>query len=257
MISIINYAKLPEIYSLSILFILGQAIMFSKIGLAKLIDVAILRGDATAEDIKKLCGQARNYHFASMTVFPYWVHRAVQELRGSDVKVCTAIGLPFGAYCISHKIVGVKQAVHDGAHSIEVVINIGELMSGNFDYIRREVNEVVSAAKMRSLTEDGSDVTVMITAETAWTTREQQRILCKIVNEANGDFITTNTGFASRGVSIEDVLVLREMADYDLGIKAAGGIRSLEQARNLLNAGANRLGTSAGMLLVENFEGEI
>jgi deoxyribose-phosphate aldolase len=231
--------------------------MFSKTGLAKLIDVAMLRGDATTDDIKKLCAQARSYHFAAVTVFPYWVHRTVQELRGSDVKVCTAIGLPFGAYAISHKIAGVKQAVHDGAHTIEVVINLGELLSGNTDYIRREVNEVISAAKMRSLTEDGSDVTVMITAETAWTNRDQQRSICKIVNEAGGDFITTNTGFASRGVSIEDVLSLREMADYDLGIKAAGGIRSLEQARNLLNAGANRLGTSAGVLLVENFEGEL
>ncbi len=228
--------------------------MFSKTGLAKLIDAAMLRGNATAEDIRKLCANARRYHFGAVTVFPYWVSLASRELQGSDVKVSTVIGLPFGAFAIPHKAAGVRQAVHDGANSIEVVVNVGELLAENYDFIRREISEVVNAAKMRALTEDGGEVSVMITVETAFTTREQQRHVCAMLAEARGDFITTNTGFANRGVTVDDVMALREMADYDLGIKAAGGIRSVEQARVLLNAGASRLGTSAGMLIVENYE---
>jgi len=228
--------------------------MFSKTGLAKLIDAAMLRGNATADDIRRLCANAKKYHFAAVTVFPYWVSLASRELNGSDVKVSTVIGLPFGGLSAAIKAAQVRQAVHDGAFSVEVVVNIGELVAERYEVIRREIHEVVNTAKMRALTEDGGEVSVMITVETALTTREQQHRVCEIVSEIRGDFITTNTGFAPRGVTVEDVLALREMADYDIGIKAAGGIRTVEQARSLINAGANRLGTSAGIQIVENFE---
>lgn len=228
--------------------------MFSKTGLAKLIDAAILRGSATADDIKRVCANARKYHFAAVTVFPYWAGLAARELNGSDVKVSTVIGLPFGALSFAIKAAQVRQVVHDGAHAVEVVVNIGELVAEHYEVIRREIHEIVNAAKMRALTEDGGEVQVMLTVETALTTREQQRHVCDIVAEYRGDFIITNTGFANRGVTVEDVLALREMADYDIGIKAAGGVRTVEQARTLINAGANRLGTSAGMQIVENFD---
>jgi deoxyribose-phosphate aldolase len=228
--------------------------MFSKTGLAKLIDAAILRGSATADDIRKVCANAKKYHFAAVTVFPYWVPLAAKELSGSDVKVSTVVGLPFGAISPLIKAAEVRQAIHDGAHSVEVVVSLGELIADRYDVIRREVHEVVNAAKMRALTEDGGEVAVMITVETALTSRDQQRRVCEIVAEARGDFITTNTGFAQRGVTVEDILALREMADYDIGIKAAGGIRTVDQARNLINAGANRLGTSAGITIVESFD---
>ena len=228
--------------------------MFSKTGLAKLIDAAMLRGNATADDIRRLCTNAKKYHFAAVTVFPYWVSLVAKELQGSDVKVSTVIGLPFGSLSTSIKAAQVRQAVHDGANSVEVVVNIGELAAERYDVIRREVSETVNAAKMRALTEDGGEVSVMLTLETALTTRDQQRHVCEIIAEARGDFITTNTGFAPRGVTVEDVLALREMADYDIGVKAAGGVRTVEQARSLINAGANRLGTSAGIAIVENFE---
>lgn len=228
--------------------------MFSKTGLAKLIDAAMLRGNATADDIRRLCANAKKYHFAAVTIFPYWVSLAARELQGSDVKVSTSIGLPFGSISSAIKAAQVRQAVHDGAHAVEVVINIGELVAERYEILRREISEVVNAAKMRALTEDGGEVAVMLTVETALTTRDQQRHVCEIIAEARGDFITTNTGYAPRGVTVEDVLALREMADYDIGVKAAGGIRNVEQARSLINAGANRLGTSAGMQIVENFE---
>lgn len=228
--------------------------MFSKTGLAKLIDAAMLRGNATSDDIRRLCANAKKYHFAAVTVFPYWVSLVARELSGSDVKASTVIGLPFGILSPAIKAAQVRQAVHDGASAVEVVVNIGELVAEHYDVIRREIHEVVNAAKMRALTKDGGEVSVMITVETALTTREQQRRVCEMVAEIRGDFIITNTGFAPRGVTVEDVLALREMADYDVGIKAAGGIRTVEQARALINAGANRLGTSAGMQIVENFE---
>jgi deoxyribose-phosphate aldolase len=228
--------------------------MFSKTGLAKLIDAALLRGNATADDVRRLCVQAKKFHFASVTVYPYWAALAKRELNGSDVKVTTVIGLPFGGYSPLVKAAEVRQAVHDGVGSVEVVLNIGELVAEHYDTIRREINEVVNAAKMRALTQDGGEVAVMVTVETALTTREQQRHVCQMMAEARGDFVITNTGFGPRGVTIEDVLALREMADYDLGVKAAGGIRTVEQARTLINAGANRLGTSFGMQIVESFD---
>jgi deoxyribose-phosphate aldolase len=228
--------------------------MFSKTGLAKLIDAAMLRGNATADDIRRVCANAKKYHFAAVTVYPYWVSLAARELQGCDVKVGAVIGLPFGAYSPLIKAAHVRQAVHDGAHFVEVVVNIGELTADHYDVIRREIHEVVNAAKMRALTQDGGEVAVSLTVETAFTSRDQQRRVCEIVAEYRGDFITTNTGFANRGVTVEDVLALREMADYDIGIKAAGGIRTVEQARTLINAGANRLGTSSGIQIVETFE---
>ena len=228
--------------------------MFSKTGLAKLIDAALLRGNTTADDIRRLCATARKYHFASVTVFPYWVNLAARELQGSDVKVSTVIGQPFGSLSPLVKAAQVRQAVHDGASGVEIVVNIGELVAENYDVIRKEIHEAVNAAKMRALTQDGGDVTVLINVETAYTTREQQRRVCQILAESRGDFVTTNTGFASRGVTVEDILALRDMADRDLGIKAAGGVRTIEQARTLISAGADRLGTSAGIQIVENFE---
>jgi len=228
--------------------------MFSKTGLAKRIDAALLRGNATSEDIKRLCASARVYHFASVTVFPYWVSLAARELAGSDVKVSTVIGLPFGALSPLVKAAQVRQAVHDRANSVEIVVNIGEVVGGHFDIINREISEVVNAGKMRALTEDGGEVSVMINVETSFTSREQQQRIIEIIRDARGDFITTNTGFGSRGVTVEDILAIREMCGYEMGIKASGGIRSVEQARVLLNAGANRLGTSGGVHIVENFE---
>lgn len=228
--------------------------MFSKTGLAKLIDAALLRGNATADDVRRLCANAKQYHFASITVYPYWVSLAARELQGSDVKVSTVLGQPFGAYSPLVKAAQVRQAVHDGASGVEIVINIGELVAEHYDVIRKEISETVNAAKMRALTEDGGDVTVLINVETAYTSREQQRRVCQILAESRGDFLVTNTGYAPRGVSIEDILILREMADRDIGIKAAGGIRTAEQARSLISAGADRLGTSSGMQIVESFE---
>jgi deoxyribose-phosphate aldolase len=228
--------------------------MFSKTGLAKMIDAAMLRGNATVDDIRRLCANAKKYHFASVTVFPYWVGLAAHELKGSDVKIGSVVGLPFGLISPMMKAAEVRQAVHDGANTVEVVVNIGELASEHYDVIRKEIHEVVNAAKMRALTDEGGEVAVMLTVETALSTRDQQRRVVDMVGEYRGDFIITNTGFAQRGVTVEDILALREMAGYDIGIKAAGGIRTVEQARTLINAGADRLGTSAGMQIVESFD---
>jgi len=228
--------------------------MFSKTGLAKMIDVALLKGNATADDVRRVCANARKYHFAAITVFPYWVTLAAHELQGSDIKVGTVIGLPFGSLSPAMKSAQVRQAIHDGAHGVEIVTNIGELVSDHYDLIRKEIHEMVNAGKMRALTEDGGEVSIMITLETAMTTRDQQRHVCDLLAEYRGDFIITNTGFANRGCSVDDILALREMIGPELGIKAAGGIRNVDQVRTLINAGANRVGTSAGVQIVESFD---
>ena len=186
--------------------------MFSKTGLAKLIDAALLKGNVTGDDIRRLCCDAKKYHFASVTVFPYWVNLAARELQGSDVKVSTVIGQPFGSLSPLVKAAQVRQALHDGASGVEIVVNVGELVAENYDVIRKEIHEAVNAAKMRALTEDGGDVSVLINVETAFTTREQQRRVCQILAESRGDFITTNTGYGPRGVTVEDVLALRDIA---------------------------------------------
>jgi deoxyribose-phosphate aldolase len=228
--------------------------MFSKIALAKMIDHSMLRADATEGDVIQFCEQARYYHFAAVVVFPYWVPVAYRALRGSDIKLCTVIAFPFGCVSTACKVHEARQAIANRAAEVDVVINLGALKSGNYDQVFRDIEEVVTVAKLAGLTEDGEDILTKIIIETGLTTREEQERLCHMAEEVRADFVKTSTGFGPRGATVEDIRFLRQVCGREMGIKAAGGIRSYDHAMALLHAGANRIGTSTGVAIVEAFD---
>ena len=228
--------------------------MFSKTALAKMIDHSLLRADATEEQIIEFCELAKRYHFASVVVFPYWLPVAGRALRGSDVKACTVIAFPHGCLPTAAKVHEARQAIAARAQEIDVVVNLGALKSGDYDHVYRDLEEIVTVAKLNGITEDGEEVLTKIIVETTLTTREEQERVCRIAEEVRADFIKTCTGSGPRPVSVEDVKFLRSVVGREMGIKAAGGIRTYEQAMALINAGANRVGTSTGPAIVEAFD---
>jgi deoxyribose-phosphate aldolase len=228
--------------------------MFSRIALAKMIDQSLLRPDASEEEIVAFCEDSRREHFATVVVYPCWLAVAERCLRDSDVKLGTVIGFPFGATTTACKVFETKQALSLCATELDVAVNIGALKSGNLEVVCRDLEEVVTAAQMAGLTADGEGVLVKIIIETSLTTRAEQEKACRMVQEVRADFVKTCTGFGPRGVTVDDVKFLRQALGRDTGIKAAGGVRTYEQARALVNAGADRIGTSAGLALLEGYD---
>jgi deoxyribose-phosphate aldolase len=228
--------------------------VFSKTALAKMIDHSLLRAEATEEAIIEFCEQAKRYHFASVVVFPYWVPVARKALRGSDVKVCTVIAFPHGCLPTAAKVYEARQAVAARVQEMDVVVNLGALKSGDYDHVYRDLEEVVTVAKLNGITDDGEEILTKIIIETTLTTRDEQERTCRMAEEIRADFIKTCTGQGPRAVSVEDVKFLRSVVGREMGIKAAGGIRTYEQAMAMINAGANRIGTSTGPVIVEAFD---
>jgi deoxyribose-phosphate aldolase len=228
--------------------------MFSKTALAKMIDHSLLRPDASEETILEFCEQATRYHFASVVVFPYWVPVARRALKGSDVKTCTVIAFPHGSMPTACKVHEARQAIAARVQEVDVVVNLGALKSCDYDQVYRDLEEVVTVAKLGGLTEDGEEVLTKIIVETTLTTREEQERVCRMAQEVRADFIKTCTGSGPRAVTVEDVKHLRSIIGREMGIKAAGGIRTYEQAMAMINAGANRIGTSTGAAIVEAFD---
>jgi len=228
--------------------------MFSRTALAKLIDNSLLRPEATEEEVVRFCEASRQYHFASAVVLPYWVPVARKLLRGSDVKITTAIGFPLGCIPVACKVFEARQAIGMGAGELDMVVNIGAAKTGNFDLVRREIEELVTVAKLAGLTEDGNEIITKVIVETTVLTREEQEKVCRIAQEARADFVKTCTGFlGNRGATVEDVKFLRQAVGREMGVKAAGGIRTYEQALAMINSGANRIGTSTGIAIVEEY----
>jgi len=225
--------------------------MFSRIALAKMIDQSLLRPEATEEEIVKFCEESWQEHFATVMVYPYWLPVAARCLRDSDVKLGTVIGFPFGATTTACKVFEAKQAMNLHASELDMVINIGALKSGKVDIVRRDVEEVVTAAKSP---ERGDKVLVKVILETGLTTRREQEKVCRIVQEVRADFVKTCTGFGPNKASVEDIKFLRQAVGRDVGIKAAGGIRTYEQVLALVNAGADRIGTSVGLAILEGYD---
>ncbi len=228
--------------------------MFSKIGLAKMVDSSLLRPDATEDDVVRYCEEAKELHFATVVVLPYWCHVAEKRLRDSDVKVGTVIGYPFGVIPTSVKVHEARNAISSGASELDMVINLGALKSGQHSVVERDIEDVVTAAKLAGLTEDGDDICAKVIVEVGLTTREEQARVCKMAKAARADFIKTCTGIGPRGVTIQDIKHIRQVVGREMGIKAAGGIRTIEQAMALINAGANRIGTSTGAAIVEAYD---
>jgi deoxyribose-phosphate aldolase len=216
--------------------------------LARYIDHTLLRPDATAADIDRLCAEAKEYGFAAVCINPTWVRRAAETLRGTDVAVASVIGFPFGATTTDIKALEARRAIRDGATEIDMVINIGALKSGLRDEVREDIARVSDACR-----EAGAANKVII--EAALLTDEQKVIACRLAMQAKADFVKTSTGYASGGATVFDVALMRETVGPRMGVKAAGGIRTAEDVEEMIAAGATRIGASAGVKIVTGERG--
>ena len=212
--------------------------------LARMIDHTLLKPEATADMIAQLCFEARKHHFASVCVNPTHVKLCADLLRGSDVKVCTVVGFPLGATATDVKVFETKNALENGATEIDMVINIGALKAGDTALVARDIREVVVVAHE-------VDVLVKVIIETALLTDEEKIVACLLAKEAGADFVKTSTGFSSGGATVHDVNLMRKTVGPDLGVKAAGGIRTYQDAELMVAAGATRLGASAGVKILQ------
>lgn len=212
--------------------------------LAGMIDHTLLKPDATPDQIAQLCFEARKYGFASVCINPAWVKLCAQLLQGSPVKVCTVIGFPLGASATDVKVFETRKAIDDGASEIDMVINIGALKARDLELVARDIRGVVAAAHER-----GAIVKVII--EAALLTDEEKTIACVLCKEAGADFVKTSTGFASGGATVHDVELMRRAVGPEMGVKAAGGVRTYEDAQNMIRAGATRIGASAGVKIIQ------
>ncbi|MBA4542644.1 MULTISPECIES: deoxyribose-phosphate aldolase [Thermoactinomyces] len=214
--------------------------------LAAMIDHTLLKPEATLEQIRVLCEEAKQYHFASVCVNPFWVKEAAKLLAGTDVKVCTVVGFPLGATTTETKVFETKDAVKNGADEIDMVINIGALKSGDSETVKRDIEAVVKAA-------EGKLVKVIL--ETGLLNDEEIAGASKLAKEAGAHFVKTSTGFGNGGATVEAVRLMRKTVGTDLGVKASGGIRDQETAKKMVEAGANRIGASASVAIVSGGQG--
>lgn len=216
--------------------------------IAKMIDHTLLKPQALKGNVEKLCNEAKRYGFASVCVNPCFVDLAYSILKGTDVKVCTVIGFPLGANTIESKVYESVDAVKRGASEIDMVLNIGALKSGDYEYVKKEIESVVKAVK------SFGDVIVKVILETCYLTDEEKVKACKITVDAGADFVKTSTGFGTDGATVEDVRLMRNTVGEKFGVKASGGIRTVETAKAMIEAGANRIGASAGIQIVEGWK---
>lgn len=208
----------------------------------RFIDHTLLAADATKEKIEKLCKEALEYHFASVCVNSCWVKLASEILSGSDVAVCTVVGFPLGSMDTESKAYEAEKAVADGADEIDMVINIGYLKSG----MTSEVLEDIKAVRKAT---EGKVLKVII--ETCLLSDDEKRTACELSAEAGADFVKTSTGFSTGGATEHDVALMRSVVGDKLGVKASGGIRDYKKAKAMIDAGANRIGASAGIAIVK------
>ncbi len=212
--------------------------------IASMIDHTLLKPDATADQIAQLCYEARKFHFASVCVNPTHVKLCAELLQGTKVKVCTVIGFPLGASAPEVKTFEAQTALKDGATEIDMVINIGAVKAGDLTLVARDIYEVVKVVHAA-----GAIVKVII--ETALLNDEEKVTACLLSKEAGADFVKTSTGFSGGGATVEDINLMRRVVGPDMGVKASGGVRDFEDARNMVKAGATRLGASAGVKIVQ------
>jgi deoxyribose-phosphate aldolase len=209
--------------------------------LARYIDHTLLKADASQSEIEKLCAEAMQYNFFSVCVNPDWISTAANILRGSNTKVCTVIGFPLGATTPAVKAFETRNAIENGADEIDMVLNIGKMKSKDYNYVRDDIKAVVDAA-------NGTLVKVIL--ETALLTREEIIIASRLSKEAGADFVKTSTGFSTAGATIEHIKLMRTVVGPEMGVKASGGVRGTDFAKELIAAGATRLGASASIAIV-------
>ncbi|TWT09090.1 deoxyribose-phosphate aldolase [Planomicrobium sp. CPCC 101079] len=211
--------------------------------IASYIDHTLLKPETTYDQIVKLCKEADEYKFASVCVNPAWVEAAAAELKESTVKVCTVIGFPLGASTSETKAFETADAISKGASEIDMVVNIGALKSGNSDLVKKDIEAVVEAAKGKAI--------VKVIIETALLTDDEKVTASRLSKEAGADFVKTSTGFSTGGATVEDVKLMRETVGAELGVKASGGVRSLEDVQAMIEAGASRIGASSGVQIMQ------
>ncbi|MFB8423514.1 deoxyribose-phosphate aldolase [Priestia megaterium] len=209
-----------------------------------IIDHTLLKADATEEQVTVLAQEAKEYSFASVCVNPTWVKKAAELLKDApEVKVCTVIGFPLGATTSAVKAFETTNAIENGADEVDMVINIGALKDKNYDLVQSDIQAVVDAAKGKAL--------VKVIIETALLTDEEKAKVSELAVKAGADFVKTSTGFFTGGATVEDVALMRKTVGPDVGVKASGGVRGLEDAKAMIEAGATRIGASSGVSIAK------
>ncbi len=221
---------------------------------AKTVDHTLLKPDATERNVRRLCQEAVHYHFAAVCIPPCYVRLAAKALRGTDVKVATVVSFPFGADMIVVKAAAVRDAIQGGASELDVVMNISKFLSGEFTYVAEELASLNGEVSAVAINNGINDAVLKVIIETAYLSDKMKQLAVQIVAASGADFVKTSTGFGPGGASTEDVSLLREEAPEGLAIKASGGIRTLEDALDLLNAGASRIGASSSVAIMREAE---
>ncbi len=216
---------------------------------AKLIDHTLLKADATQADIERLCREARDASFAAVCVNPVWVALAARLLRGTPVAVCSVVGFPLGATTPDVKHYETHRAIFDGATEIDMVINVGALKSGDLRTVQRDIEAVVSPCQERN-------ILTKVIIEAALLSDEEKIKACTIAKAAGADYVKTSTGFGPGGATAADVALMRRVVGEDMGVKAAGGVRDYESMKTLVEAGATRVGASAGVKILQEAKGQ-
>jgi deoxyribose-phosphate aldolase len=212
--------------------------------MAHLIDHTLLKPDATQDEIAQLCYQARKYGFASVCVNPAYVELCAQLLKGSDVLVCTVVGFPLGATSTETKVFEAQQAIREGATEVDMVINVGAVKSRDYELVERDIASVARACH-------ADDAILKVIIEAALLTDEEKVVACQLAKVAGADFVKTSTGFGPGGATAEDVALMRRVVGPTMGVKAAGGIHSYEEAQKMIAAGATRIGASASVKIIQ------
>jgi deoxyribose-phosphate aldolase len=209
--------------------------------LAALIDHTILKPDAVGADVRRLCAEARQYHFRAVCVNPIFAALVTSELKGSGVTTCSVVAFPFGATTTVAKVAEARQAVADGAGEIDMVIAIGAMKAGEYDHVRDDIAAVKRACGASAL---------KVIIETCFLTDEQKVQACRLAVAAGADFVKTSTGYGGGGATVADIALMRRTVGPTLGVKASGGVRTFAQALAMVEAGATRIGTSSGVAMV-------
>ena len=217
--------------------------------IAALIDHTLLKPESTAEQIEQLCAEAAQYHFGAVCVNACWVATAAQALQGTGVKVGATIGFPWGTSSTAAKVAETRQAIADGAREVDMVLAYGKLKSGDYAAVAEDTREVVRLAHKH-------DVLVKVILETSMLNQDEKVTACLLAKQAGADFVKTSTGFQGGGATAEDIALMRAVVGPDLGVKASGGVRSYDDAKKMIAAGATRIGTSAGIKIVQEAAGE-
>ena len=211
--------------------------------IASMIDHTLLKQDATGEQIDRLCAEAAEYHFASVCVIRYFVVRCAKNLTGTGVKVCTVVGFPLGATTMETKVFETLQAVASGAEEIDMVINVCALKSGHIRGVEQEIQAMAAAVEGKAI--------LKVIIETCLLTDAEKVLACQIAKRCGADFVKTSTGFSTGGATVEDVALMRRTVGPEMGGKASGGVRDYAKAKAMIDAGASRIGASAGIAIVE------